>query len=66
LAEGPLVKTKVLSFSVEEALMLIYFKVIRRSKDNSAYFYDLNAKLSYKLIQINLYYRDILVEMFLV
>jgi hypothetical protein len=28
--------------------MPIYFKIIRRTKNNAAYFYDLNTKINYK------------------
>jgi galactose mutarotase-like enzyme len=40
-------------------------KLSEDQKDNSAYFYDLNAKLSYKLDpNNNLYLSDIFAEMF--
>ena len=50
LAEGPLVKDKG-SFLVggRSSYAHLFLKLSEEQKDNSAYFYDLNTKLSYKL-----------------
>ena len=50
LAEGPLVKDKG-SFLVggRSSYAHLFLKLSEDQKDNSAYFYDLNTKLSYKL-----------------
>ncbi len=50
LAEGPLVKDKG-SFLIggRSSYAHLFLKLSEEQKDNSAYFYDLNAKLSYKL-----------------
>ncbi len=50
LAEGPLVKDKG-SFLIggRASYAHLFLKLSDKQKDNAAYFYDLNAKLSYKL-----------------
>ncbi|CAM3980255.1 TonB-dependent receptor [Flavobacterium sinopsychrotolerans] len=50
LAEGPLVKDKG-SFLIggRSSYAHLFLKLSEEQKDNSAYFYDLNMKLSYKL-----------------
>ncbi|SDH25616.1 Outer membrane receptor proteins, mostly Fe transport [Flavobacterium omnivorum] len=50
LAEGPLVKDKG-SFLIggRSSYAHLFLKLSEEQKDNSAYFYDLNTKLSYKL-----------------
>ena len=50
LAEGPLVKNKG-SFLIggRSSYAHLFLKLSEEQKDNSAYFYDLNTKLSYKL-----------------
>lgn len=50
LAEGPLVKDKG-SFLIggRSSYAHLFLKLSEKQKDNSAYFYDLNTKLSYKL-----------------
>ena len=50
LAEGPLVKDKG-SFLIggRSSYAHLFLKLSEAQKDNSAYFYDLNTKLSYKL-----------------
>ncbi|MFV5697701.1 TonB-dependent receptor [Flavobacterium sp. ZT3R17] len=50
LAEGPLVKDKG-SFLIggRSSYAHLFLKLSKDQKDNSAYFYDLNTKLSYKL-----------------
>ncbi|TRX41449.1 TonB-dependent receptor [Flavobacterium restrictum] len=50
LAEGPLVKDKG-SFLIggRASYAHLFLKLSKDQKDNSAYFYDLNTKLSYKL-----------------
>ncbi len=50
LAEGPIVKDKG-SFLVagRASYAHLFLKLSKDQKDNAAYFYDLNAKLSYKL-----------------
>lgn len=58
LAEGPLVKDKG-SFLIggRGSYAHLFLKLSPEQKDNSAYFYDLNAKLSYKLTENdNLYF----------
>jgi hypothetical protein len=50
LAEGPLVKDKgSFLFGGRSSYAHLFLKLSEDQKDNSAYFYDLNAKLSYKL-----------------
>jgi hypothetical protein len=50
LAEGPLVKDKgSFLFGGRSSYAHLFLKLSEEQKDNSAYFYDLNAKLSYKL-----------------
>lgn len=50
LLEGPIVKDKG-SFLIggRSSYAHLFLKLSEKNKDNSAYFYDLNAKLSYKL-----------------
>lgn len=50
LAEGPLVKDKG-SFLIggRSSYAHLFLKLSEKQKDNAAYFYDLNTKLSYKL-----------------
>lgn len=50
LLEGPIVKDKG-SFLIggRGSYVHLFLKLSEKNKDNSAYFYDLNAKLSYKL-----------------
>lgn len=50
LAEGPIVKDKG-SFLIggRSSYAHLFLKLSEKQKDNTAYFYDLNAKLSYKL-----------------
>lgn len=50
LAEGPIVKNKG-SFLIggRASYAHLFLKLSEEQKDNAAYFYDLNAKLSYKL-----------------
>ncbi len=50
LAEGPIVKDKG-SFLIggRASYVHLFLKLSKEQKDNSAYFYDLNTKLSYKL-----------------
>lgn len=50
LAEGPIVKDKG-SFLIggRSSYAHLFLKLSEKQKDNSAYFYDLNTKLSYKL-----------------
>lgn len=50
LAEGPIVKDKG-SFLIagRASYAHLFLKLSEEQKDNSAYFYDMNAKLSYKL-----------------
>ncbi|WP_115887300.1 TonB-dependent receptor [Flavobacterium cutihirudinis] len=57
LAEGPLVKDKG-SFLIggRASYAHLFLKLSEDQKDNSAYFYDLNAKLSYKLNDNNSLY----------
>lgn len=57
LAEGPIVKDRG-SFLVagRASYAHLFLKLSEENKDNSAYFYDLNAKLSYKLDQNNSLY----------
>ncbi|MFT5964021.1 MAG: hypothetical protein ACI9L6_000744 [Flavobacterium sp.] len=57
LAEGPLVKDKgSFLFGGRSSYAHLFLKLSEDQKDNSAYFYDLNAKLSYKLdLNNNLY-----------
>lgn len=54
LAEGPLVKDKG-SFLIggRASYAHLFLKLSEEQKDNSAYFYDLNMKLSYKLNDSN-------------
>jgi hypothetical protein len=47
LLEGPLVKTKVRFYRGRSSYGHLFLNFL--SKNNSVYFYDLNAKLSYKL-----------------
>ncbi|MGO4819235.1 TonB-dependent receptor [Flavobacterium sp. W22_SRS_FP1] len=50
LAEGPIVKDKgSFLFGGRSSYAHLFLKLSEDQKDNSAYFYDLNAKLSYKL-----------------
>jgi hypothetical protein len=57
LAEGPLVKDKG-SFLIggRSSYAHLFLKLSEEQKDNSAYFYDLNTKLSYKLDSNNSLY----------
>jgi hypothetical protein len=57
LAEGPLVKNKG-SFLIggRSSYAHLFLKLSKDQKDNSAYFYDLNTKLSYKLNENNSLY----------
>lgn len=57
LLEGPLVKDKG-SFLVagRGSYAHLFLKLDEQQKDNSAYFYDLNAKLNYKLNENNSFY----------
>ncbi|MBC7748288.1 MAG: TonB-dependent receptor [Methylotenera sp.] len=57
LAEGPLVKNKG-SFLIggRSSYAHLFLKLSEEQKDNSAYFYDLNTKLSYKLDSNNSLY----------
>ena len=57
LAEGPLVKDKG-SFLIggRSSYAHLFLKLSEEQKDNSAYFYDLNTKLSYKLNSNNSLY----------
>ena len=57
LAEGPLVKDKG-SFLIggRASYDHLFLKLSEKNKDNSAYFYDLNTKLSYKLNDNNSLY----------
>ncbi|WP_264565068.1 TonB-dependent receptor [Flavobacterium sp. N3904] len=57
LAEGPIVKDKG-SFLIagRASYAHLFLKLSKDQKDNAAYFYDLNAKLSYKLDQNNSLY----------
>ncbi|MFV8334023.1 TonB-dependent receptor [Flavobacterium sp. GSP14] len=57
LAEGPLVKDKG-SFLIggRSSYAHLFLKLSEEQKDNSAYFYDLNTKLSYKLDSSNSLY----------
>ena len=54
LAEGPIVKDKG-SFLIggRSSYAHLFLKLSKDQKDNSAYFYDLNTKLSYKLTPNN-------------
>ncbi|OOG77960.1 TonB-dependent receptor [Flavobacterium sp. A45] len=54
LAEGPIVKDKG-SFLIagRASYAHLFLKLSEEQKDNAAYFYDLNAKLSYKLTPNN-------------
>ena len=50
LAEGPLVKDKgSFLFGGRASYVHLFLKLSQEQKNNSAYFYDLNTKLSYKL-----------------
>lgn len=50
LAEGPLVKNKgSFLFGGRASYVHLFLKLSEEQKNNSAYFYDLNTKLSYKL-----------------
>ena len=57
LAEGPLVKDKG-SFLIggRSSYAHLFLKLYEKQKNNSAYFYDLNTKLSYKLDSNNSLY----------
>ncbi|MBS7255880.1 TonB-dependent receptor [Flavobacterium branchiicola] len=57
LAEGPIVKDKG-SFLIggRASYAHLFLKLSEENKDNSAYFYDLNAKFSYKLNDNNSLY----------
>ena len=57
LAEGPIVKDKG-SFLIggRASYMHLFLKLSEDNKDNLAYFYDLNTKLSYKLNENNSLY----------
>ncbi|PIF33402.1 outer membrane receptor protein involved in Fe transport [Flavobacterium sp. 9] len=57
LAEGPLVKDKG-SFLIggRASYAHLFLKLSEKNKDNAAYFYDLNTKLSYKLNDNNSLY----------
>ena len=57
LAEGPLVKDKG-SFLIggRASYAHLFLKLSEKNKDNSAYFYDLNTKLSYQLNDNNSLY----------
>lgn len=57
LAEGPIVKDKG-SFLIagRASYAHLFLKLSKDQKDNAAYFYDLNTKLSYKLDQNNSLY----------
>ncbi|MFB9079513.1 TonB-dependent receptor domain-containing protein [Flavobacterium procerum] len=54
LAEGPIVKDKA-SFLIgaRTSYAHLFLKFSEEDKDNAAYFYDLNAKLSYKINENN-------------
>lgn len=57
LAEGPIIKDKG-SFLIagRASYAHLFLKFSKEDKDNSAYFYDLNTKLSYKLNENNSLY----------
>lgn len=54
LAEGPIVKDKA-SFLIggRSSYAHLFLKLSEKQKNNAAYFYDLNTKLSYRLTQNN-------------